>query len=109
MEERANAAEDLGGLVSGPASIDHIPDPTSVTYVDYENPFALVGDASGAPHITKLSKNAWVGCGGDVYVLECLGSGFIRVEPIKPDESKSRYFSHHYQILTWSSRARRSL
>lgn len=64
----------------------NVPTPQSVTYTDYENPFALVDESSGAPHIAKLSGNAWVGCGGDVYVLECLGKGHIRIEPAQADE-----------------------
>jgi ATP-dependent helicase IRC3 len=27
-----------------------------------------------------LSRNSWVGCGQDVYVLECLGKGHVRIE-----------------------------
>ena len=65
-----------------PDSYDRIPKPQSVTYTDYENPFSLVGQSSGAPHIAKLSSNAWVGCGNDVYALECLGKGHIRIEPV---------------------------
>ena len=65
-----------------PDSYDRIPNPRSVTYTDYENPFSLVDQSSGAPHIAKLSSNAWVGCGNDIYVLECLGKGHIRIEPV---------------------------
>jgi len=28
----------------------------------------------------------WVGCGGEIYVLECLGKGHIRIEPVEADE-----------------------
>jgi ATP-dependent helicase IRC3 len=55
--------------------------PTQITYIEHENPFSTVDNASGAPHTSQLSSNAWVGCGGDIYVLECLGRGFIRIEP----------------------------
>jgi ATP-dependent helicase IRC3 len=67
-------------------SKNDVPDPKSVTYIDYENPFALVYQCSGAPHIAKISRFAWVGCGGDVYVLECLGKGTIRIEPFGSNE-----------------------
>lgn len=70
-------------------SRDDIPDPTYITYVDYQNPFALVDGCSGAPHVTKLSANAWVGCGEDIYILECLGKGYIRVERVSADEGQS--------------------
>lgn len=69
-----------------PDSYHKVPDPKSVTYTDFENPFALVDHSSGAPHITKLSSNAWVGCGDDIYVLECLGKGYIRIEPAEAVE-----------------------
>ncbi|EEB87480.1 hypothetical protein MPER_15156, partial [Moniliophthora perniciosa FA553] len=61
--------------------------PTSVTYTAYDDPFSFVEDSSGAPHIAKLSPHTWVGCGDDVYVLECLGKGFIRIEPVVDEEN----------------------
>lgn len=72
-------------------SVDSIPDPKSITYVDYEDPFALVDNAYGAPHVRKVSGLAWVGCGGDVYVLECLGKGYIRIERVEGDEGEYSY------------------
>jgi len=71
-----------------PDSYDKVPSPKSITYTDYENPFSLVDQSSGASHIAKLSSNAWVGCGSDIYVLECLGKGHIRIEPVEADEGK---------------------
>lgn len=64
-------------------SSDDIPEPRSITYKDYDDPFTLVNQASGAPQIAKMSANAWVGCGGDIYVLECLGKGHVRIEPVE--------------------------
>ncbi|KIK70935.1 hypothetical protein GYMLUDRAFT_185101 [Collybiopsis luxurians FD-317 M1] len=73
---------------------DDIPDPTSITYTDYDDPFSFVSKFSGlSPFIGKLSKNAWVGCGDDIYVLECLGKGFIRVEKV---EATDAHFTAHY-------------
>ncbi|KAG9314319.1 P-loop containing nucleoside triphosphate hydrolase protein [Chiua virens] len=66
-----------------------LPEPTSVTYYDYEDPFAMVDSFSGAPHISRLSPNAWVGCGSNIYVLECLGKGYIRIEPDLVGEGES--------------------
>lgn len=90
LEERAARANiDIGvNSFSGGANV---PMPTSVTYTDYENPFSLVDESSGAPHVAKLSGNAWVGCGGDVYVLECMGKGHIRIEPAKADEGMKNW------------------
>ncbi|KAL6309906.1 P-loop containing nucleoside triphosphate hydrolase protein [Sparassis latifolia] len=77
-------------------SLNDIPDPKSVTYVDYEDPFALVDQSHGAPHIRKLSSHAWVGCGEDIYVLECLGKGHIRIEKTEGDEENEILFQAHY-------------
>ncbi|KAJ4486068.1 P-loop containing nucleoside triphosphate hydrolase protein [Lentinula aciculospora] len=77
--------------------IGNVPNPESVTYTDYDNPFAFVSKFSGlAPHINKLSMHAWVGCGNDVYVLECLGKGFIRIEKIKATVELPAHFSAHF-------------
>ncbi|KAF5384896.1 hypothetical protein D9615_001480 [Tricholomella constricta] len=73
---------------------NHVPEPTSVTYIDYEDPFSLVNQASGAPHVSSLSNYAWVGCGGDVYVLECLGKGYIRIEPL--ESLDGNFFEAHF-------------
>ena len=66
----------------GVAEFD-VPAPTNVTFIEHENPFSLVNNAYGViPHVAKLSPFAWVGCGDNIYVLECLGKGHIRIEPI---------------------------
>ncbi|THH11226.1 hypothetical protein EW145_g819 [Phellinidium pouzarii] len=88
LEKRATALLDGGRR----EPVD-VPDPISVTFVDYDNPFDLAQDASGAPHITQLSRYAWVGCGGDVYTLECMGKGFIKIEPSADDDGDN--FSLH--------------
>jgi ATP-dependent helicase IRC3 len=79
----------------------NVPDPKSITYIDYEHPFSLIHESSGAPHIAKMSSNAWVGCGGDVYILECLGKGHIRIESVE-----GKPFISFTPILLLTSRAR---
>ncbi|KAF8525166.1 P-loop containing nucleoside triphosphate hydrolase protein [Hysterangium stoloniferum] len=79
LEERA---EKLNNDPVPEFRIQDVPEPTSITYIDYENPFSLVHQATGSPHVAKLSPFAWVACGGDIYVLECLGKGHIRIEPL---------------------------
>ncbi|KAH8100659.1 P-loop containing nucleoside triphosphate hydrolase protein [Cristinia sonorae] len=66
----------------------NIPEPSTVTYIDHEDLSSLTQDTSGAPHIRSLSRNAWVGCGDDIYVLECMGKGHLRVEPFKLSEAE---------------------
>ena len=57
--------------------------------MDYDDPFAFVGECCGtAPIIHQLSLLAWVSVGGEVYVLECLGAGFVRVEPLTDPEGE---------------------
>ncbi|KAK2461954.1 hypothetical protein APHAL10511_006417 [Amanita phalloides] len=77
-------------------SRDDIPEPTSVTYVDYEDPFALVEESYGTRHISAISKNAWVGCGDDIYVLECLGKGYVRVELVQGAEHANVHYRGYY-------------
>lgn len=69
-----------------PEAADSIPTPKSVTFIDYDDPFSFVERSFGAPHISKLSRLAWVGCGGDIYVLECMGKGHIRLERLEDPE-----------------------
>jgi ATP-dependent helicase IRC3 len=73
-----------------------IPDPKSVTYVDYDNPFVLFNQSTGAsPHVVQLSKNAWVDCGEGIHVLECLSKGHIRIEPIPGGEHSPKNEMSH--------------
>ncbi|KZT59816.1 P-loop containing nucleoside triphosphate hydrolase protein [Calocera cornea HHB12733] len=58
------------------------PEPSSVTYIDYDDPFELEHDSStGSPTIYQLSPFAWVACPQGVYVLECLWKGWITIAP----------------------------
>ena len=95
-DETTESLERRAAELTAADSTDDIPEPKSVTYTDHENPFSLVDESSGAPHIVTLSKNAWVGCGGDVYVLECLGKGYMRIEPSKEQEGRSLGLELHF-------------
>ncbi|KZT72830.1 P-loop containing nucleoside triphosphate hydrolase protein [Daedalea quercina L-15889] len=96
LEERAAQSTLADGERSPPHhSAANVPEPKSVTYVDYENPFAFVDDAFGAPHIRKLSHLAWVGLGDDAYLLECLGQGFVRIERTQGDAEEAQYVASH--------------
>ena len=75
--------EDIGsqrGAVTG-----NIPSPRAVKYIDHEDPFILVDQGSGDPNLRQFTRNAWVSCGGGVYVLECLGKGYIRITPLEEE------------------------
>lgn len=95
LELRAEAATGDSSVTPIGDNRYSIPDPRSVTYIDYDDPFSLVNQSLGtSPHIAQLSRNAWVGCGDDIYVLECLGKGHIRIDPVPGD--KERHFHAHY-------------
>ncbi|KAG8876820.1 hypothetical protein FRB97_003911, partial [Tulasnella sp. 331] len=79
-EEGTDGAGTLG--IKSKASV---PAPKSVTYIDYDNPFSLAADASGSPTLFLLSPFAWVQCGSDVWILDCLGRGFIKVLKVVGD------------------------
>lgn len=100
MEERSKKAvdRDLSNLKSRSDTTGTVPAPKSMTYIDYDDPFALVHSSSGAPQIHKMSPHAWVGCGEDVYVLECLGKGWIRVEPAYNEKRTCLVFIKHAQL-----------
>jgi len=81
-----------------------VPDPKSVTYIDYDSPFALFDPSiKTSPHIVQLSKNAWVDCGEGIYVLECLGKGHIRIEPVSDGERNQRQNIISPSYITFSS------
>lgn len=95
LEARAEAAcrEELSVPHAYPTGDNRlsVPDPKSVTYIDYDNPFALFNRSiEASSHVMRLSKNAWVDCGEDIYVLECLRNGHIRIEPVSDGERSRR-------------------
>lgn len=77
---------------SSSRSAIEVPEPESVTYIEHEDPFSTVEGASGSPHVTTLSQHAWVACGNDTYILDCLGQGFIKVQ-IGTDPGQPSYCS----------------
>lgn len=98
LRERSRELE--MGAEDANTSLD-VPSPESVTYTDYENPFALIGEHCGvAPIIHRLSSLAWVGVGGGIYILECISAGFIRVEPLTDPEGDSSPFPCALSCLT---------
>jgi len=64
-----------------------VPSLGSMTYAGYDDPFAFIGECCGTtPIVHQLSPLAWVSVGEGVYILECVGAGFIRVEPLTDPE-----------------------
>ncbi|KAF8327906.1 P-loop containing nucleoside triphosphate hydrolase protein [Cantharellus anzutake] len=103
-----NSTEDLESLAQQTKEVqlsppNDVPEPKSVTYIDYDNPWSLVDDASGDPHISKMSKNVWVACGGGHYVLECMGRGYIKISPSARTNGDSHYVAHYTAAsMKWS-------
>ncbi|KAF8971370.1 P-loop containing nucleoside triphosphate hydrolase protein [Flammula alnicola] len=68
-----------------PTSVGSVPNPSSITYTDHDDPFSLVEeDGPTSPHISA-SSFCWVNCSDGIYVLELHGKGFIRIEPYEVD------------------------
>ena len=79
MAERAEAEIKL----PTPGVTGNVPTPKFITYIDHEDPFVFVDQGSGDPGLRKLTLNAWVSCGDGMYVLECIGKGYIRITPLE--------------------------
>lgn len=66
-----------------PAHENFIPDPTKVTYEEWgpgELQEAMMGRTAAYGIVERMSPNAWVDCGDDIFVLDLPPkSGFIRV------------------------------
>ena len=52
----------------------------SITYTDEDDPFAIASDSLKLGHINAMSGFQWVSCGNDVFVIELVAKGFIRIE-----------------------------
>lgn len=73
---------------------ENIPNPDTVTYIDYDDPLSFLKLPSDSPHVRSLSNNAWIVIGEQKFILECLGQGFIKVELMKDleDAEKEPYW-----------------
>lgn len=87
LKKTAGERKGLGSQEKGDGTIEDV-DPEKVTFIDYESPHelqqALIQRGEG--RIAKLSPNAWVHCGSNIYVLEIPRKGFIRIQPSKPTD-----------------------
>lgn len=59
-----------------------------VTFVDIADPFRLVPGEMKA-HVRAISRNAWVPCGGEKFILAFLDPRYLKVEPL--ENSKAKY------------------
>ena len=101
IDETIESLRERASTVIARDTESDVPRPKSVIYLEYENPFSMVSEvSSGAPHVATLSKYAWVGCGGDVYVLDLMGKGHVRIEPQETPEGILTYCPCSYPRLT---------
>ena len=78
LEALANRTQD--SHLKGENTSLEVPFPVSVVSVDYNDPFALIGECCGtSPVVHWLSSLAWVSAGGEVRILECVRAGCIFV------------------------------
>lgn len=61
-------------------SIGIIPEPRSILYTDDDDPFSIASDTQKPGHINAMSGFSWVSCGNEIFVIELVGKGFIRIE-----------------------------
>ncbi|KIM48248.1 hypothetical protein M413DRAFT_226262 [Hebeloma cylindrosporum] len=86
----------LESEVSIPNGPLDIPTPRSVTFTEHHDPFSIENSDKGPRHIAALSHLSWVGCGGDIYVLELLTRGFVRIEL---DETSTHFVGSYTPAL----------
>ncbi|KDQ16273.1 hypothetical protein BOTBODRAFT_30973 [Botryobasidium botryosum FD-172 SS1] len=84
LAERAESALSPGKSSQAP----DIPKPKSVFYTDYEDPLSITPNS----YVTQLSPHTWVACGDDVFVLECMGKGYLKVTKNEDGEGFVAHF-----------------
>lgn len=82
--ERAHEAEQFDPAdVEGDADpfAVELADPTKITYIDYDDPHQLQQAMLARSSVVEtMSANAWVDCGGQMYILDVPRYGFVTVE-----------------------------
>jgi ATP-dependent helicase IRC3 len=81
LEKKKTAAEDAVSRTKGTPEVHNVPEVTSVTYKDYDDPLSWQYQANKEKHVFQLSSLAWVHSHGS-FILECLGRGTIKVEAL---------------------------
>ncbi|CAA7258701.1 unnamed protein product [Cyclocybe aegerita] len=93
LERRAAEIDGLRGIEPPSlSSTPSVPYPASITYVEHDDPFSVSETSDKPNHINALSPYAWVSCGDNIYVLELLSRGFIRIDF---DEEDNRFFARY--------------
>lgn len=79
LEKKELAQDEWAGSV-GPTT-HNMPEIKSVTYQEHDDPFSWQHHAKTEKNVRLLSPLAWVASHGS-YILETLGRGNLRVEPL---------------------------
>jgi ATP-dependent helicase IRC3 len=73
-------------------TVHNVPEITSVTYKDYDDPLSWQYQADKENHIFRISSLSWVHLHGS-YILECMGRGTIKIEPLNDAGKLQKYRS----------------
>lgn len=94
LERRDNQQEEREEPLTRPHLEMNVGDPTKLTFIDFDSAKALheAMKSKALFHNTaeRYSSNAWIDCGGDVYVLDIPPNrGFVRIEREVDEEAQS--------------------
>ncbi len=104
MQERQTQAESAaaasaggaGGSAAAPEEdLLHV---SKLSYIDYDDPHelqAVLMRRGRAGIIERMSRNAWVDCGADIYVLNIPKHGYLKVERAEPDQEAGEFSIVH--------------
>ncbi|KAF9568440.1 P-loop containing nucleoside triphosphate hydrolase protein [Agrocybe pediades] len=90
-EDASSLEQRAAALRNPPSDILNVPRPISVEFTDHVDPFALPALDGKAIKLARLSRFAYVDCGNEIYVLELLTKGFIRIERGEHNVFVARY------------------
>ncbi|WVW79775.1 hypothetical protein I302_101745 [Kwoniella bestiolae CBS 10118] len=87
----------------------HKADQFRITYISID-PFDLNQTADNST-ILLISKNAWVSCGADLWVLQVLGKGYFAIQRVGTEGKDSNSLSECVRSTDWliESRTRKNL
>lgn len=93
LQERVQGQENGADIGLTDEEANALPEGPSLgptTCADYDDPFAFIEGRCGTPPaVHQFSPLAWVSVGEEMYILECFGEGFIRVEPLTDPKGDS--------------------
>lgn len=86
-KEGGEEEEGEGGTAAPPKREGDMLRIKDVSYVDIADPFRLEPTEMKA-HVRAISRNAWVPCGAEKYILAFLDPRYLKIEPIETSKAK---------------------